>query len=111
MVGSSPGRFFFLQRFRGKRTNKVVAEWRRGSQRERPGKMAPASLVLLAWLLFTMRMVTAAVHLEPEEEGELTLHITRKVSRVGGDVFIHNVISEQFFISTNYGFNVVLPGP
>ncbi|KAM6917381.1 pancreatic secretory granule membrane major glycoprotein GP2 [Lycodopsis pacificus] len=32
--------------------------------------MAPASLVC-AWLLFTMRMVTAAVYLEPEEEEAL----------------------------------------
>ncbi|TNN78278.1 hypothetical protein EYF80_011518 [Liparis tanakae] len=30
--------------------------------------MAPASLVLLAWSLFTVMMVTAAVQLEPEEE-------------------------------------------
>lgn len=40
---------------------------------ESRGKMASASLVFV-WLLLTMRMVTSAVYLEPEEEGEHTFH-------------------------------------
>lgn len=40
---------------------------------ESRGKMASASLVFV-WLLLTMRMVTSAVYLEPEAEGEHTFH-------------------------------------
>lgn len=47
-----------------------------GKRRESPWKMAPASLVL-AWLLVTMRMVTSAAYLQPEEEGELAPHLTQ----------------------------------
>lgn len=50
-----------------------------GKRRENPWKMAPASLVL-AWLLVTMRMVTSAAYLQPEEEGELTPHLTQRLS-------------------------------
>lgn len=53
-----------------------------GKRRESPWKMAPASLVL-AWLLVTMRMVTSAAYLQPEEEGELTPHLTRRLSQPG----------------------------
>lgn len=59
--------------------------------------MAPASLVF-AWLLVTMRMVTSAVYLEPEEEGELTPHITQPGMKCQGS---NKMI---FFLGKSYSF-------
>lgn len=42
-----------------------------GETEKSPGKMAPASLVF-TWLLVTLRTVTWAEYLEPEEDGEFT---------------------------------------
>ena len=75
--------------------------------------MAPARLVF-AWLLFTMRMVTSAEYLEPEEEeGELTSHTHTRVKCQGSNtlilrenIFLNEVITVIFHID-NYWCAVV----
>nr|QOK99939.1 pancreatic secretory granule membrane major glycoprotein GP2 [Sparus aurata] len=72
--------------------------------------MAPASVVF-AWLLFTMRMVTSAVYLEPEEEGELTPHITRAGTKELNETVICTNDHMEVVIPSAFFLNKVPPVP